>query len=153
VEDAATKDAVKTILGQRGLLLVATHGMNNPQSTLHGLLLLRSGNGNDDVITAEEIFGTTVGTELVVLSACYSGWLNPGSGLMNWHSAGFGKTVAKCEKIRKMGDYSAVFRQNRRFVPTHALCRRAINPVLDKSLLFFFRYGNCNVCPSFRQIK
>ena len=73
VEDNATKDALETILGQRGLLFVATHGMNNPQNPLQGLLLLRSGKGNDDTITAEEIFETTVGTDLVVLSACYSG--------------------------------------------------------------------------------
>ncbi|MDR0327911.1 MAG: CHAT domain-containing protein [Planctomycetaceae bacterium] len=73
VENAATKDAVKTILRQRGLLLIGTHGMNNPVQPLHGLLLLRSGDGNDDAITAEEIFGTTVGKDLVVLSACYSG--------------------------------------------------------------------------------
>jgi hypothetical protein len=47
--------------------------MNNPTQPLHGLLLLRSGNGDDDTITAEEIFETTVGSDLVVLSACYSG--------------------------------------------------------------------------------
>ena len=73
VEDAATKEAMQMILEQRGLLLVGTHGMNSPQSPLQGFLLLRSGDGNDDTITAEEIFETTVGTDLVVLSACYSG--------------------------------------------------------------------------------
>ena len=73
VEDAATKAAVKTVLGQRGLLLVGTHGANSPQSPLQGCLLLRSGDGDDDTITAEEIFETTVGSDLVILSACYSG--------------------------------------------------------------------------------
>ena len=72
-EDAATKAAVRKILGQRGLLLVATHGMNNPVHPLQGLLLLRSGDGSDDEITAEDIFESTVGSDLVVLSACYSG--------------------------------------------------------------------------------
>ncbi|MDR0391308.1 MAG: CHAT domain-containing protein [Planctomycetaceae bacterium] len=72
-ENNATKDALKTNLAQRGLLLVATHGINNPCDPLRGLLLLRSGKGNDDEITAEEIFETTVGTDLVILSACYSG--------------------------------------------------------------------------------
>jgi len=73
VEDAATKDAVKTVLGQRGLLLIGTHGMNNPTQPLYGLLTLRSGDGQDDYITAQEIFETTIGSDLVILSACYSG--------------------------------------------------------------------------------
>lgn len=73
VDDAATKSAFKTILQRRGLLLVATHGTNCPEQPLYGRLALRSGTGDDDAITAEEIYRTTVGADLVVLSACYSG--------------------------------------------------------------------------------
>ena len=52
---------------------MCTHGMNHPAQPLYGSLTLRSDDGQDDKITAEEVFKTTIGSDIVILSACYSG--------------------------------------------------------------------------------
>lgn len=72
-ENQATKQTLQKVLGKNGLLLVATHGMNDSSYPLNSFLMLRTEDGNDDIITAGEIFYTSVQNDIIVLSACYSG--------------------------------------------------------------------------------
>lgn len=72
-EATATETALKNRLGARDMFLIATHGINFPQSPLAGFLMLYGDDGNDGVLTAFEIFSLSVGADLVVMSACYSG--------------------------------------------------------------------------------
>jgi CHAT domain-containing protein len=72
-ENQATKQELQKVFGNGGLLLVATHGMNNSSYPLNSFLMLRTEDGNDDMITAGEIFYTLVQNDIIVLSACYSG--------------------------------------------------------------------------------
>jgi prepilin-type N-terminal cleavage/methylation domain-containing protein len=72
-ENQATKQTLQKVFGNKGLLLVATHGMNNSSYPLNSFLMLRTEDGNDDAITAGELFYTSVQNDIIVLSACYSG--------------------------------------------------------------------------------
>ncbi|MDR2755392.1 MAG: CHAT domain-containing protein [Planctomycetaceae bacterium] len=72
-ENQATKQVLQNVFGNNGLLLVATHGMNDSSYPLNSFLMLRTEDGNDDMITAGEIFYTSVQNDIIVLSACYSG--------------------------------------------------------------------------------
>ncbi|GHT45561.1 hypothetical protein FACS189454_05250 [Planctomycetales bacterium] len=72
-ENRATKPALEETLKNRGLLLIATHGQNDSAYPLNSFLMLRTEDGNDDYMTAGELFYSTVRSNIVVLSACYSG--------------------------------------------------------------------------------
>jgi len=76
IENAVTKKTVLGSLNKQGLLLIATHGVNNPLYPLYSYLVVRSeenGEGEDDFLTVEEIFRTHVNSDLVILSTCESG--------------------------------------------------------------------------------
>jgi CHAT domain-containing protein len=83
-EAEATSDAVLELLDRRGALLLAAHGFNCPEAPLESYLLLMS--SEEPLATAEEnsfstpgqltaatLYKSRVRSELVVLSACYSG--------------------------------------------------------------------------------
>jgi CHAT domain-containing protein len=72
-DDAATVANAKRALGYPGLLLLATHGMNVADHPLESFLVLQPQEGSDGHLTAAELFGTRVATDLVVMNACYSG--------------------------------------------------------------------------------
>jgi CHAT domain-containing protein len=72
-EDRATKQELEKAFGNNGLLLVSTHGTNDTSNPLESSLILRTGDGKDDQITANEIFSTSVQNDIIVLSACHSG--------------------------------------------------------------------------------
>lgn len=71
--EAATEANVREILNQPGMLFVATHGMNVADAPLSSYLLCHAGKQDDGHLTAGEIFGQQVLSDIVVLSACYSG--------------------------------------------------------------------------------
>jgi CHAT domain-containing protein len=71
--DEATVGAAKQLLKQRGLLLMATHGLNLADNPLKSFLVLQSDADHEGRLTAEEIYGTEVARDLIVMSACYSG--------------------------------------------------------------------------------
>lgn len=81
-EDKAREENVKKLLGERGLLFVATHGFNDADRPLDSFLILLGDAAADKAdaegadegrLTAREIFHHKVGADLVVMSACYSG--------------------------------------------------------------------------------
>jgi CHAT domain-containing protein len=82
--EKAKESVVKGLLGRPGVLFFATHGLNEADHPLDSHLLLMpekadGGRGpplpvaDDGKLTAREIFGRKVQSDLVVLSACYSG--------------------------------------------------------------------------------
>jgi CHAT domain-containing protein len=87
--DEARESGAKLALRQRGLLLLATHGFNEPDQPLESHLLFLpdeaevtravdsparpAADANDGHLSAREIFATRVRAEMVVMNACYSG--------------------------------------------------------------------------------
>jgi CHAT domain-containing protein len=74
--DAATKPAVRKLLGRAGMLFFGTHGINEADRPLDSHLMLQpdaEGTTTGSNLTAAEIFAANVTADLVVLSACYSG--------------------------------------------------------------------------------
>jgi CHAT domain-containing protein len=71
-EDAHRENAL-TLLGRPGMLLVSTHGRNWPDQPLASELLLYPRGRDGGRLTAAELYKSSVGRDLVVLSACYTG--------------------------------------------------------------------------------
>jgi hypothetical protein len=69
----ATKECARKVLGQPGLVLLATHGWNVADQPLASYLLLYPQAHDDGRLTAAEIFELDVEADVVILSACYSG--------------------------------------------------------------------------------
>lgn len=74
-EQDADEAAALALLGRPGLALLATHGVNIADRPLESHLLFfpdRDGKG-DGRLSAADIYGSHVQSDIVVLSACYSG--------------------------------------------------------------------------------
>ena len=69
----ASEENVRPILAREGLLLIASHGMNLADDPLASHLLLLPDKDNDGRLTAKELFACQVHSDLIVMSACYSG--------------------------------------------------------------------------------
>ena len=72
--DQVTPESVSRILSNPGLLILATHGMKQPDKPLDGFLVCRNENGGISKLTAAEIYGQSVAADLVVMNACYGGY-------------------------------------------------------------------------------
>lgn len=74
VEAASASEVnVKEVLQQPGMLFIATHGRNIPQQPLASYLLCHGDDKNDGHLTAGELFESEIASQLIVMSACYSG--------------------------------------------------------------------------------
>jgi CHAT domain-containing protein len=71
--DRATETNILPMLARPGMLLIATHGMNLADSPLSSFLMFLPDTIQDGRLTARELFSTTVNSDLIVMSACYSG--------------------------------------------------------------------------------
>jgi CHAT domain-containing protein len=69
----ADKVATLKLMRQPGLLLVGTHGQNYPESPLASALMLYPRGRDNGRLTAGELYFWDVQSDLIVLSACYSG--------------------------------------------------------------------------------
>jgi len=69
----ASEFNVKQVLQQPGMLFIATHGRNIPQQPLASYLLCHGDDKNDGYLTAGELFGSEIASQMIVMSACYSG--------------------------------------------------------------------------------
>jgi CHAT domain-containing protein len=69
----ATEQRFRDLLIRRGMLFVATHGMNLADQSFDSHLLLQANTVDDGFLTAREIYQSEGGVDLVVMSACYSG--------------------------------------------------------------------------------
>jgi CHAT domain-containing protein len=74
-EEGATPAKAAELFNRPGLLLLATHGFNDPDAPLESFLVLypdgdRSPNGR---LRAADIYKLPVGADVVVMSACYTG--------------------------------------------------------------------------------
>ena len=72
-ESDANEHRVQELLDQPGMLLFATHGFNQADRPLDSFLLLSPDHDSDGQLTAHELFHHQVVTDMVVMSACYSG--------------------------------------------------------------------------------
>ncbi len=63
----------KSLLKKKGILLFATHGINIAENPLESHLMLYNNDQEDGLLKSEEIFSNTVYTDMIVMSACYSG--------------------------------------------------------------------------------
>ena len=64
---------IASVFGKPGLLLIGTHGQNEADRPLASFLLCNSGGDFDGRLTAMELFNQPIKSDVVVLSACYSG--------------------------------------------------------------------------------
>jgi CHAT domain-containing protein/tetratricopeptide (TPR) repeat protein len=64
---------IARVFGEPGLLLIGTHGQNEADRPLASFLLCNSGGNFDGRLTALELFNLPIESDVVVLSACYSG--------------------------------------------------------------------------------
>ena len=79
--DDATPESAMRLMREPGILLIATHGFNNPDQPLESLLMLQSDRVEPSDknlsaaghLTVRDILGTQVNCSMVVMSACYSG--------------------------------------------------------------------------------
>lgn len=69
----ASETQVRQLLQKPGMLLFATHGHNEADAPLNSMLLLLPDANSDGKLTAGEIFSTPIRSDLIVMSACYSG--------------------------------------------------------------------------------
>lgn len=69
----ASESRVKQLLDQPGMLFAATHGMNVADQPLSSFLLCHRDDSADGELTSAEIFQAGVRSDLVVMSACFSG--------------------------------------------------------------------------------
>ncbi len=65
--------SARELLARPGVLLIATHGSNDPDNPLESHLVVYDTRDGDSRLTASELFESEVGADLVVMSACYSG--------------------------------------------------------------------------------
>lgn len=68
-----TEPDITSVFGKPGLLLIGTHGQNEADRPLTSFLLCNSGGDFDGRLTALELFKLPIESDVVVLSACYSG--------------------------------------------------------------------------------
>ena len=72
--DRATARQARGLLAKPGLLMVATHGFNEADHPLDSfLVLLPEAEGGDGKLRARDVYATRVATDVVVMSACYTG--------------------------------------------------------------------------------
>ncbi len=69
----ADKTTTLQLMRQPGLLLIGTHGRNYPESPLASELMLYPRGRDNGRLTAGELYFWNVQSDLIVLSACYSG--------------------------------------------------------------------------------
>ncbi|MGV3483874.1 MAG: CHAT domain-containing protein [Planctomycetaceae bacterium] len=69
----ATEERTKRLLVRRGLLMLATHGMNVADHSMDSHLVLSPTADSDGYLTAREVYQADGGIDLVVMSICYSG--------------------------------------------------------------------------------
>lgn len=70
---SANEENALRMLTHPGVLLIATHGMNVADNPLESFLLCHASSESDGRLTAREIFESKVQSEMVVMSACYTG--------------------------------------------------------------------------------
>jgi CHAT domain-containing protein len=68
--DEASESQVRATLAGRRVLHFATHGVVSNEPNRPSYLALRGAGGDDGRLTADEIYGSTIDADLVVLSAC-----------------------------------------------------------------------------------
>ncbi|MFB2982280.1 CHAT domain-containing protein [Microseira sp. BLCC-F43] len=71
--ETATKAAILPQLERASLIHLATHGMVNEKKPLESAIAFAPSDGDNGLLTAEEIFHLKLSAELVVLSACNTG--------------------------------------------------------------------------------
>jgi CHAT domain-containing protein/Tfp pilus assembly protein PilF len=71
--ETATKAAILPQLERASLIHLATHGMVNDNKPLESAIAFAPSDGDNGLLTAEEIFHLKLSAELVVLSACNTG--------------------------------------------------------------------------------
>ena len=71
--DDATEGRVQEMLDHHGVLLIATHGSNVADDPLASFMLTNRTDKSDGLLTALEIFQRPVKSDLIVMSACYTG--------------------------------------------------------------------------------
>ena len=72
-EKPITEPDITEVFGKPGILLIGTHGQNEADRPLTSFLLCNSGGEQDGRLTALELFKLPIASDVVVLSACYSG--------------------------------------------------------------------------------
>ncbi|HBN76257.1 MAG TPA: hypothetical protein DD473_10655 [Planctomycetaceae bacterium] len=70
LDENADRKTMQQLMARPGLLLLATHGMNEPDQPLNSHLLCYR---DQEQLTARDIYESSVNANIIILSACYSG--------------------------------------------------------------------------------
>jgi CHAT domain-containing protein len=73
MEQRASKTDTLAMMREPGLLLIGTHGRNRPDEPLESDLLLYPQGRSNGRLSAAELYGRDIETDLIILSACYTG--------------------------------------------------------------------------------
>ncbi|TWU25278.1 CHAT domain protein [Novipirellula galeiformis] len=68
-----TESQIMSAMEDEGLLFIGTHGKNEADLPLNSFLLCDADKESDGQLTAREIFDSAIGSEAIIMSACYSG--------------------------------------------------------------------------------
>lgn len=71
--ERATENATLDVLASPGMVLIATHGTNHADAPLTSHVLLNRDENSDGRLTALEVFHADLQSDLIVMSACYTG--------------------------------------------------------------------------------
>lgn len=69
----ATEHNARKMLAKSGMAFFATHGINLADNPLESFLLLNGSKTEDGRLTSWEVFHQSLGADLIVMSACFSG--------------------------------------------------------------------------------
>ena len=72
-EKPITEDKIQGVLAEQSLLFIGTHGYNDSDRPLGSFLLCDADEKTDGQLTASELFSSTISSDAIVMSACYSG--------------------------------------------------------------------------------
>ncbi|NUM36730.1 MAG: CHAT domain-containing protein [Candidatus Brocadiae bacterium] len=74
--EKATKKIAFQIFRKRGLVVLGTHGTNNPDQPMESSLVFPSDSEGNSCLSSAEIYETKISSDIVVLNACYGSLAN-----------------------------------------------------------------------------
>lgn len=73
VDAEATRSNAVATLHRPGVMLLATHGNNIPDSPLESFLVLQPSSSDEGHLTAADLFAESISSDIVIMNACFSG--------------------------------------------------------------------------------
>ena len=155
IDDQLSESLVKELMPKASIIHFATHGFYNEQDPMRSYLLLNSDSKNDGLLTAFEIFNSSVKAKLTTLSACQTslGKISKGDEINSLNRAflyaGSSNVISTLWNIsdkstpKLINDFYSLYNQGDSFV--NALCKAqrkfikqtSSNPILWSAFVLY----------------